>query len=72
MRPRSGATSRSPASFGITGVPFFVFGGRFGVSGAQPIEVLLGALERAGPSSASRSWSPRAIDDIACALDGCA
>lgn len=32
---------------GIHGVPFFVIGRRFGVSGAQPAEVLLGALEQA-------------------------
>jgi predicted DsbA family dithiol-disulfide isomerase len=32
---------------GIHGVPFFVIGRRFGVSGAQPADVLLGALERA-------------------------
>lgn len=31
---------------GITGVPFFVFGGRFAVSGAQTPDVLLGVLER--------------------------
>ena len=32
---------------GIHGVPFFVIGRRFGVSGAQPAEVLLSALEKA-------------------------
>lgn len=31
---------------GIQGVPFFVIGRRFGVSGAQPADVLLGALEQ--------------------------
>jgi predicted DsbA family dithiol-disulfide isomerase len=31
---------------GIQGVPFFVLGRRFGVSGAQPSELLLEALER--------------------------
>lgn len=36
---------------GVTGVPFFVIDGRYGVSGAQPAEVLLGALDRA--------WSER-------------
>jgi predicted DsbA family dithiol-disulfide isomerase len=33
--------------FGINGVPFFVFDRRFGVSGAQPAEVLVEALRRA-------------------------
>lgn len=36
--------------YGVGGVPFFVFDGRFAVSGAQPIEVLRHALERAGTS----------------------
>lgn len=34
-------------SLGATGVPFFVLDRTFGVSGAQPAEVLLGALEQA-------------------------
>ncbi|MCB0978018.1 MAG: DsbA family oxidoreductase [Acidimicrobiales bacterium] len=58
---------------GVTGVPFFVIDGRYGVSGAQPAEVLLGALDRA--------WSERepqlvtvagADDDSACGPGGCA
>ena len=32
---------------GITGVPFFVFGGKYAVSGAQSAEVLLQAFEQA-------------------------
>ncbi|MEX1163687.1 MAG: DsbA family oxidoreductase [Nitriliruptor sp.] len=32
---------------GISGVPFFVLDARYGVSGAQPAEVLLGALQQA-------------------------
>jgi predicted DsbA family dithiol-disulfide isomerase len=53
---------------GISGVPFFVFGGRFGVSGAQPADVLLGALDKA--------WSELpAIETFAegaaCGPDGC-
>jgi predicted DsbA family dithiol-disulfide isomerase len=34
------------ARIGIQGVPYFVLGRRFGVSGAQPAELLLEALER--------------------------
>lgn len=34
---------------GATGVPFFVFGNRFGVSGAQPVETLAAALAQAWP-----------------------
>jgi predicted DsbA family dithiol-disulfide isomerase len=35
------------AQLGISGVPFFVFDGKLGVSGAQPVEVFAGALDRA-------------------------
>jgi predicted DsbA family dithiol-disulfide isomerase len=44
------------ARIGIRGVPYFVLNRRFGVSGAQPAELLLGALERAwtdGPRTAA-------------------
>ena len=34
-------------AIGATGVPFFVFDGRYGVSGAQPSDVLRGVLQRA-------------------------
>jgi predicted DsbA family dithiol-disulfide isomerase len=37
-------------AFGISGVPFFVLDRRYGVSGAQPTEVLLGALREAWSS----------------------
>ena len=36
------------ATFGITGVPFFVFDEKSGVSGAQPVEVFIEALQQAG------------------------
>jgi predicted DsbA family dithiol-disulfide isomerase len=34
-------------AYGVTGVPFFVFDARIGVSGAQPVELLRTALEQA-------------------------
>jgi predicted DsbA family dithiol-disulfide isomerase len=37
---------------GIRGVPYFVLNRRFGVSGAQPAEVLLQAFERAQQDAA--------------------
>lgn len=40
------ADREQAAGFGIGGVPFFLFGGRFGISGAQPPEILLQALEQ--------------------------
>src|SRR4051812_45636060 len=41
--------------FGIQGVPFFVFDRRYGVSGAQPPETLLAALQRAWAEAVSLS-----------------
>ncbi len=46
---------------GVTGVPFFVIDRRYGVSGAQPPEVLLQCLQEAAP----------APDAPACGPDGC-
>ena len=40
-------------SLGVTGVPFFVFGRRYAVSGAQPPEVLAQALERTWAETAA-------------------
>ena len=37
-------------AYGITGVPFFVFDGKYGVSGAQPLETFREVFERAGAS----------------------
>ena len=34
-------------AYGITGVPFFVVDGKYGISGAQPADVVLQALETA-------------------------
>jgi predicted DsbA family dithiol-disulfide isomerase len=46
-------------SLGATGVPFFVLDRRFGVSGAQPTEVLLAALGQAWDAAvASRATDP--------------
>jgi predicted DsbA family dithiol-disulfide isomerase len=38
---------RDAAELGATGVPFFVIDRRYGVAGAQPVETLLAALQRA-------------------------
>jgi predicted DsbA family dithiol-disulfide isomerase len=39
------------AGFGISGVPFFVFDEKFGVSGAQPVEMFAEALQEAGKTA---------------------
>lgn len=43
---------RQARELGISGVPFFVLGGKYGVSGAQPVEAFLQALQSA--------WADRA------------
>jgi len=55
---------------GITGVPFFVLAGQLGVSGAQPAEVLRGALERAWSEFAKPEFEQLA-GGAACGPDGC-
>jgi predicted DsbA family dithiol-disulfide isomerase len=54
---------------GISGVPFFVLGGRLGVSGAQPAQVLTRALAQAWADAPEVS---AAGDGEACGVDGCA
>ena len=55
---------------GVTGVPFFVFGGKYAVSGAQPSETFTRALQLA--------WDEQPVtlvgdaDADACGPDGCA
>lgn len=49
---------------GISGVPFFVLGGRFGISGAQPPEVLVEALTEAGETFEAEAA-------LACGPEGC-
>jgi predicted DsbA family dithiol-disulfide isomerase len=61
------AEEREAAELGATGVPFFVFDRRYGVSGGQPPEVFTQALEQA--------WQGRAIavlggDAPTCDADG--
>jgi predicted DsbA family dithiol-disulfide isomerase len=54
---------------GISGVPFFVLGGRLAVSGAQPEDVLLGALQKAWSDLAA---APEVFaEDAVCGPDGC-
>jgi predicted DsbA family dithiol-disulfide isomerase len=54
---------------GISGVPFFVLDGRLGVSGAQPADVLLGALDKAWAEH--QPALERYAEGAACGPDGC-
>jgi predicted DsbA family dithiol-disulfide isomerase len=63
------AEEREAGELGIGGVPFFVIG-RYAVSGAQPVEVLLRALTKAWDDLDAR---PLALGEGAvCGPDGCA
>jgi predicted DsbA family dithiol-disulfide isomerase len=42
-------------AYGISGVPYFVLDGKYGVSGAQSVEVLAGALDQAYAARATAS-----------------
>lgn len=74
------ADEQRAAEFGIRGVPFFVLDERFGVSGAQPVEVFTNALQTAWPAarpltvlSAKPADTSDASDtDAACEGDSCA
>jgi predicted DsbA family dithiol-disulfide isomerase len=56
---------------GITGVPFFVVAEKYGVSGAQPADLLLQVLERAWDESAPLQLVT-ATDADTCEGDACA
>lgn len=55
---------------GISGVPFFVLAGRLGVSGAQPADVLVGALDRAWREFCPPEIVP-IVEGAVCGPDGC-
>ena len=45
------ADVRQAGAYGATGVPFYVVDGRYGISGAQPVEVFTQVLDRAWAES---------------------
>jgi len=61
---------REAAALGATGVPFFVVDRKYGVSGAQPVEVFTQVLDRAWQES--RPALDVVGGDDACGPDGCA
>ncbi|MEM6793536.1 MAG: DsbA family oxidoreductase [Acidobacteriota bacterium] len=56
---------------GITGVPFFVFGRGLAASGAQPPEVLRGALARVHSLEAAESSAGDSSASACCSSGGC-
>ncbi len=57
---------------GITGVPFFVFDRTYGVSGAQPSEVMLGALQQAWTAAHPLQMVGAPDIDTTCTDETCA
>ncbi|WP_155054247.1 DsbA family oxidoreductase [Streptomyces blattellae] len=55
------ADVRQARELGISGVPFFVFDAKYAVSGAQPIETFLTALETAWTGKFAASESPAGL-----------
>jgi predicted DsbA family dithiol-disulfide isomerase len=66
------ADEQQAAAYGISGVPFFVIDGRYGVSGAQPADVLVQVLEQAyGESRPLTMVSPQDAAAGTCDDDSC-
>ena len=65
------ADEQQAAAYGISGVPFFVVDGKYGVSGAQPAEVLLQTL-RAAYAEAHPLTMVAGSGDASCEGDACA
>jgi predicted DsbA family dithiol-disulfide isomerase len=65
------ADIRQAAAFGASGVPFFVIDRKYGVSGAQPVEVFRQVLDRAWADSHPKLDLLGATEQ-ACGPDGCA
>jgi len=55
------ADEREAAALGIDGVPFFLFDGRYGVSGAQPADLLLRALTQVGAELGAAAAPPEDV-----------
>lgn len=65
------ADEQRAATFGITGVPFVVIDEAFGVSGAQPSEVFLGALQQAWTAAHPLAIVGGSDDAASCEGDSC-
>ncbi|RBO88249.1 putative DsbA family dithiol-disulfide isomerase [Nocardia puris] len=64
------ADETEASRLGITGVPFFVFDGKYAVSGAQPPAVFTQALTQ-GWSTHQPTLQPIGASDETCGPDGC-
>ena len=62
------------ANLGVTGVPFFVFNRRYGVSGAQPVQLFLDNMQMAyddwKKSATLKLKTAEGVDGSVCDVDG--
>ncbi len=65
------ADERQAAALGVRGVPFFVLDGKYGISGAQPAELLREALERAWAEGSAMVAASGVAEGAVCDADGC-
>ena len=62
------ADEQQAQAYGARGVPFFVIDGRYGISGAQPAETLLKALQQAYAEITPTADAAPTCDDDGCAI----
>ncbi|GAA1585720.1 DsbA family oxidoreductase [Kribbella sancticallisti] len=67
------ADQAQAVAYGANGVPFFVIDEKYGVSGAQPVEVFQEAIRRANADRkpVTLVTAPGTTDDTTCGPDGC-
>ncbi|MGZ6801125.1 MAG: DsbA family oxidoreductase, partial [Mycobacteriaceae bacterium] len=59
-------------AYGISGVPFFVIDGKYGISGAQPADVVLQTLEQAWSERSPLTLVAPSASGPGCEGDACA
>ena len=66
------ADERAALELGVTGVPFFVVDGKFGIPGAQDADTILSVLERAWARAHPLEVAVVPADGASCEGDSCA
>jgi predicted DsbA family dithiol-disulfide isomerase len=66
------ADEQEAGQLGVKGVPFFVINRKYAISGAQPSEVFLGALQKAWDEEHPLIVLGGSAEGAVCADDGCA
>jgi len=66
------ADEAQASAYGISGVPFFVIDGRYGISGAQPADAVLEVLDKAWSERPPLTLAAPAASAPSCEGDSCA